>query len=609
MVSLTLSDRLKYLVLIFTSLSGITALVGLVGLHINVWGFATLGMGFVPIAPSAVYSFILLALSVFIYTLRPNNLYARWFAGVVTTLVFIADAFLLLQHIFGFDLHLEYILIPAGQRARYVDLRMAPISAFTFVLNEIAILMLVIQRESLLVRNIAASLILVTITIAVVVIIGYGYGSPLLYGVNPMLPMALLAAIAFLFLGIGLLASVGTDNWVVQQFVGKSVRALLLRTFLPLTLAILIAQGWMGFYFVSHFRTNPALATALFAVFTLFLVGVIVASLASRIGGQIDQKEAERREAESVMRESEEKFRTLFESADDAILLMDYDCFLDCNGSALTIFGCSEKDQIIGQTIHAFNPPQQPDGRESKEETLCLIDAALSGTPQTFEWQHIRCDDTPFDAENSLHSIELHGKTMLQVIIRDITERKRAEEEKRAFYRETILNATDGKLRISDEIDVEPYIDAAQIKTVLNSPSEVGLIRQTTVRFLEEHGFSGDWLNDFIIAVSEAMANVVKHAGYGHVYVGADDRSVWVAVSDNGPGIESLILPRAVLLRGFSTKPSMGLGYSIMLQMASRILLKTDKNGTDVVLVKYIKEENVITLDNIPDTWDGIASE
>jgi PAS domain S-box-containing protein len=262
----------------------------------------------------------------------------------------------------------------------------------------------------------------------------------------------------------------------------------------------------------------------------------------------------------------------------------------------------------VGQTVRAISPQRQPDGRNSGEESTRLIDTALAGLPQSFEWQHVRCDGSAFDTEVSLHSVELREGTMVQVIVRDITERKQAEQERRAFYRETILNATDGKLLISDEVDIEPYVSTAGITIDLSSPSEVGLVRDTAKRFLSAHGLFEDRLNDFLIAISEGTANVAKHAGSGHIYVGADNVSVWAVVSDRGPGISSLILPKAVLLRGFSTKPSMGLGYSVMLQLADRVLLKTDRNGTDVVMIKFLHEEPVDTLASIPDTWEGIES-
>lgn len=73
---------------------------------------------------------------------------------------------------------------------------------------------------------------------------------------------------------------------------------------------------------------------------------------------------------------------------------------------------------------------------------------------------------------------------------------------------------------------------------------------------------------------------------------------------DKGPGMESLILPRATLRRGFSTKPSLGLGYSVILDVADHILLKTDTHGTVVILEKWVSErDSGLSADNLPDTW------
>jgi anti-sigma regulatory factor (Ser/Thr protein kinase) len=101
----------------------------------------------------------------------------------------------------------------------------------------------------------------------------------------------------------------------------------------------------------------------------------------------------------------------------------------------------------------------------------------------------------------------------------------------------------------------------------------------------------------------------VKHGQEGKVYAGTLEDSVWVGISDRGPGIDALILPQATLQRGFSTKPSLGLGYSIMLDIADRVLLNTGPGGTTVILIKKTSEpETTFSLDNIPDTWEGIPS-
>jgi len=140
----------------------------------------------------------------------------------------------------------------------------------------------------------------------------------------------------------------------------------------------------------------------------------------------------EHKRAENALRESESKYRTLYDKAYDAIFLMQVDKFIDCNTKVLEMFDCT-REQIIGQSPVGFSPEFQPDGRRSSEKALEKIQSALAGKKQIFEWVHCKYDRTPFPAEVNLNSMELDGETCILAFVRDITERKTAEEQENSL--------------------------------------------------------------------------------------------------------------------------------------------------------------------------------
>ena len=125
--------------------------------------------------------------------------------------------------------------------------------------------------------------------------------------------------------------------------------------------------------------------------------------------------------------EREKRFRTLFESTYDAILIIRDGRYIDCNAGARRLFKGGKTD-IVGRTPDDLSPPSQPDGKSSEDRIRELLKKALAGTPQIFTWKHRTLDGKDFDAEVGFTRIELDGGVAVQAIIRDITERKRAED-------------------------------------------------------------------------------------------------------------------------------------------------------------------------------------
>jgi len=142
----------------------------------------------------------------------------------------------------------------------------------------------------------------------------------------------------------------------------------------------------------------------------------------------------------------ERKFRTLIEHSPDALLLLDRNSFVDCNDAALRLMGAGSRDQLIGKTPIDLSPEFQPDGSSSKARARQIINDVYNGIDQRFEWQHTRFDGTTFYAEVILTLIPQGTESLIYTVIRDISDRYRAEAELRRInevFRVIVNNSPD----------------------------------------------------------------------------------------------------------------------------------------------------------------------
>ena len=126
----------------------------------------------------------------------------------------------------------------------------------------------------------------------------------------------------------------------------------------------------------------------------------------------------ERKKAEEALRESEERFRRLWESTFEAIAIHDKGIIIEANTAFAKVFGY-ERGEVVGMNALDFAAP------ESRELVRNNI---LSGYDRPYEAMGLHKDGSTFPGELWGHPFWYGGKEVRVTVLRDITERKKAEE-------------------------------------------------------------------------------------------------------------------------------------------------------------------------------------
>lgn len=139
--------------------------------------------------------------------------------------------------------------------------------------------------------------------------------------------------------------------------------------------------------------------------------------------------EAQLIEGERQLRESEARMRALYESVSAAVVVQDERGFVQINPASLRLFGAVSPDEILGRQPSDLSPPRQPDGEDSATASRRHVERARANGVERFSWQARRLDGAEFPVEVTLTALQLDGRPVLQAVIIDLTERRRAEAE------------------------------------------------------------------------------------------------------------------------------------------------------------------------------------
>lgn len=358
-------------------------------------------------------------------------------------------------------------------------------------------------------------------------------------------------------------------------------------------------------------------------------------TLAHQAMGQMElrRQARERQWADAARREAEARYRSLFEHAVEGFFQTTPEGrYRAANPMLARIYGYESPEELIDNLTDIGNQLYvDPDRRAEFQRTLIERDAA-----QGFESQVRRKDGRIiWIRENARALRDAEGRLLgYEGTVEDITDRVRAEwalrraseelemrvqqrtaelaranealarahqqvlesaAERKRFYREVIRCVTRGKFHLVDPADVP-----SPGELVLDAPLEVmedyPRLRERLREVAAAAGMELPVIRDLVLAAGEAATNAIKHAEHGRCTVYRTDDRLIVRISDQGAGISTDNLPASLLQPGFSTKVSMGMGYTLMLELVDTVWLATGPEGTIVQMEKWIDPKEHIEL-------------
>ena len=195
-----------------------------------------------------------------------------------------------------------------------------------------------------------------------------------------------------------------------------------------------------------------------FKSFEANALGRVITDMLSSIRDQqqsLVKEKARAQESEALMRDSEKKYRTLYESSNDAIFLIKENRIISCNQQTMELFHSAE-DELIGFAPSELSPEFQENGQKSADMEREILQDVLNGEARFFEWRHIRPIGEIIDCSVSLNLVELNNEKYVQSTIRDITARKKNEKELEV-YRNQLEKLVESRTQELNEVNETLY--------------------------------------------------------------------------------------------------------------------------------------------------------
>jgi diguanylate cyclase (GGDEF)-like protein/PAS domain S-box-containing protein len=438
------SEFLREAVFICGGSAAFLGVLALIGWFSGMRLLASFSLAYLPMSPDSAIVFIVFGL---ILVGNAHNLLPDRYRLLLALVVAVAFGYGLLKFSEYFaktDLTFETIWFPITDKFGSFPVgRMSPITGEFFLLSGTALLLLLWDKTGAHTRNLGGAMGLLVCLAGFVATTGYLFGTPLLYG-GDMIPVAEPTAIAFLLLGVGLVAAAGPTSVFVRPLVGASVRARMLRAFLPLTATMVLIQALLDKSIIEVSAINHALAAAAFSLVFMLITAAVVTQVSGVISHTLDRAEGERQRAVEALAQERNLLRTLIDNLPDQISVKDTEGHFILNNQSDARIRGAMPAALLGKTDLAIYPVDLATRYAAQDQAVIQSGKAIV--------DHEEYSVTPSGTEHwaLITKVPLRDRdgriSGVLGIKREITERKQAEaalKQSEERYRDLFENATD----------------------------------------------------------------------------------------------------------------------------------------------------------------------
>jgi diguanylate cyclase (GGDEF)-like protein/PAS domain S-box-containing protein len=220
----------------------------------------------------------------------------------------------------------------------------------------------------------------------------------------------------------------------------------------------------------------------------------------------------ERKRAEDALRESEERFRMLVESAPEAIFVQSEGCFVYLNPAMVSLLGALTPEELLGKEIKQRIAPEY---HEAVLERIRVQRETGKPAP-LMEQEYLRLDGSRVSVETTAVTVSFQDRDAHLVFVRDITERKRSEEKLRYLAYYDSLTGLPNRNLFLENIDQE-------IAEAKDSSNSLAIVITDINKFKSIYDLYGSAVGDRVLKeVAERLSAAIRKGDFA-AHLGNDE--------------------------------------------------------------------------------------